>query len=466
MSLVLPLLPVVVVAAVVALLYFISIGRKREKSDEKAHLLHGKDRAAVVREANRRLGQNPRDAVALQTLGEIYYNDQDFERAMKTYAILVSMGAGSRHIDEYEVTVRYALSALKLNNVDEAYKNLVVAHKLRSEGFDVNFNLGLLEYQYKNYDRAIELLSQARLLQPDHGSTLRHLGLSYFMARRYAEGAALLRKAIDQEPEDKEALFAMARCYQELGQTEQSLKIFSHLRGDPQLGPNAALYAGSIRLETRQYEAAEQDFLLGLKHENIPAEVLLELKYRLAVTYIRREQIGDAITLFLEIEAESPDYKDVEELLRRYRELNTNQNLKVYLISPTADFISLCRKIVGSFYADSKSKITDVQVQKSDYADILASVTTAKWEDSVLFRFVRTSGTVGELILRDLHSRIKEIKAGRGLCLAAGTYSEGARQFAEARPIDLVDKEDLVRRLSSLNSGVGADAPHPASDPA
>jgi len=420
----------------------------------------------VIREANRRLAQNPRDVTALQTLGEIYYNNEDFEKAMKTYAILVSLSGGNRSIDEYEVTARYALSALKCNNVDEAYKSLVVAWNMRAGGFDVNYNLGYLEYQNKNYDRAIELLSQARVMQPDHPATLRFLGLSLFRARRYAEGATLLKKAIDQEPEDKEALFAVARCYHELGQNEQAIKVFSHLRSDPQLGPNAALFAGTIHLQTRQYVEAVQDFQVGLKHENVPSDVLIELQYRLAVTYIKQDEIGEALRLLGEIQGTSPDYRDVQDLLKRYRELNTNQNLKIYLIAPTSDFVSLCRKIVTSYFSDAKVKISDVSIQKSEYADILADITTAKWEDLILFRFVRTTGTVGELIVRDLYTRTKEVKAGRGLCVAAGIFSEGARQFVEARLIDLVDKELLTHHLSSLDSGVTFEPSQPATDPA
>jgi len=52
---------------------------------------------------------------------------------------------------------------------------------------------------------------------------------------------------------------------------------------------------------------------------------------------------------------------------------------------------------------------------------------------------------VGELMLRDFHARLKEVRAGRGVCLTAGSFSEQAAAFVEARMIDLVEKEGLVR---------------------
>ncbi len=77
---------------------------------------------------------------------------------------------------------------------------------------------------------------------------------------------------------------------------------------------------------------------------------------------------------------------------------------------------------------------------------------TAKWEDLVLFRFVRTTGQIGELILRELHSKIKESKAGKGYCLTTGTFTDEAKKFVEARLIDLLEKDRLVTILNKVDA--------------
>ena len=69
-----------------------------------------------------------------------------------------------------------------------------------------------------------------------------------------------------------------------------------------------------------------------------------------------------------------------------------------------------------------------------------------------MFRFIRSTGTVGELSLRDLYAKIKEVKAGKGYCLTAGTFSDEAKRFVEARLIDLIEKPALVKSLNSINS--------------
>ena len=128
-----------------------------------------------------------------------------------------------------------------------------------------------------------------------------------------------------------------------------------------------------------------------------------------------------------------------------------NSNLQIYLTAGNSDFVALCRKIVMSYYEKSSVKILDLAVT-SDNTEILTEIETTKWEDIILFRFYRSTGTIGELHVRDFHGRIRDIKAGRGICLAAGVFSDEGRNYIEGRPIDLIDKPGLVRILKRIGS--------------
>jgi len=117
-----------------------------------------------------------------------------------------------------------------------------------------------------------------------------------------------------------------------------------------------------------------------------------------------------------------------------------------------ADFVALCRKIVMTYFPKARIKITKVVPNKNEWTDIVAEVDTTKWSDIIMFRFIRTQGSVGELILRDFHSHIKEAKAGKGICISVGTFSEEARRYTEARLIDLIEKEKLSAILNTVNA--------------
>ena len=432
------------VLAVVFLAFFL-IRRKGSGGADKA-----KDRSVIVREANKKLAQNPKDADALLSLAELHFKENDFEKAFKNYSILIDLCATNPDLDEFDISVKHALSAMKLGNYDTAYKSFVIARTMNQESFEVNYNLGYLEYLKKNYEKAAGLLRQAKNSNPEHIPTLRYLGHSFYKLKRYKEAASMLRKTVEHEPDDKESLFTVAQCFYEIGQNEQATKLFTHLRTDPDIGPLASLYAGTIHINGRKYQEAIMDFEIGLRHEKMKPETKLEIKYRLAAAYIQIQEIGKAVKQLSEIQEVDPVYKDVPNLIKKYRELNSNKHLQTYLMAPSSEFATLCRRIAENYFKRAKTKILDISIQKSEHADILAEVSTPKWEDLILYRFIRTGGQVGELVLRDLYGRLKEVKAGRGFCITAGEFTEGAHQFVEARLIDLVEKKDLIKVLNSI----------------
>jgi len=222
------------------------------------------------------------------------------------------------------------------------------------------------------------------------------------------------------------------------------------------MGPSSCLIAGTIHLDTRQYEAAIQDFEIGLKHQNIKADILAELRYKLSTTYIKLNEIGKAIPLLKQIQSDNPSYKDVQLLLTKYIELNANRNLQIFLMGSSADFIALCRKIVMTYYPRAKVKITNIEVNKAEWADILAEIDTPKWSDLIMFRFIRSQGSVGELIVRDFQSHLKDVKAGKGICISVGSYTEEAKKYTEARLIDLIEKDKLQVILNTVDTKAAA----------
>jgi tetratricopeptide (TPR) repeat protein len=450
MSSIIPILAVVVTLAVGVILVITVLGRL--KGGGLGGSKNTKEQTAVLRDANKRLTQNPRDPEALLVVADNYYREEAWDNAYKTYETLVELAGSYQNVDEFEANLRYAVCASKLGLLNEAYKGFSLARSLRQDNFEVNYNLGSLEFQRKNYEKAIQLLQQARTQDPEHAPTLRFLGHSLFRIKKYKEAIAFIRKSMELAPDDKESFYTLGECYFEANQTDKALQIFAHLRGDPAVGPNACLFSGTININQHQYEKAIEDFEIGLRHAEIKPEVSLELKYRLATAYLKQQEIAKALGLLREVQSENSNYKDVSVLIARYQELNANKNLQIFLMAPSADFVALCRKIVMGYFQRAKIKITNISVNKSEWADILAEVDTPKWSDVIMFRFIRTQGSIGELIVRDFHSHLKDVKAGKGICITVGNFTEEAKRYTEARLIDLIEKDKLNAMLNTVDA--------------
>ncbi|HSV57214.1 MAG TPA: tetratricopeptide repeat protein [Magnetospirillaceae bacterium] len=450
-----PVLIAILLIALTALALGLALGRGGRRAGGR---LKTRDRSQILKEADRRLASNPRDADALLALGDIYWGEKDWPNVFRTYGTLAELAAARSDLDGFTINARYGIAAVHTDKTEEAYKGLLLARTYRQDDFEVNFRLGILEFHKRQYEKSQGLLLQAARTRPDNAQALRHLGHAQFKTRRFLEALASLRRATELEPEDKESLFVMGECFYELGQNAQAIRVFSLLRSDPRLGPNASLFSGTLHLNTRQIQKAILDFEIGLRHPEVPVETLVELKYRLAAAYIRSQEISKAVAVLSEIQSIQPGYKDVPAQLAKCTELNTNRNLQTFLMGGTDEFANLCRRVVFSFFPRAKVKIVDLAVNRSDSADVLAEVETARWQDVILFRFIRSTGTVGELAVRDFHARMKDVKAGKGYCVSAGNFTDEAHRFVEARLLDLLDKDKLIRLLKAIDPEV-ANAP-------
>ncbi|MCL1836219.1 MAG: tetratricopeptide repeat protein [Treponema sp.] len=453
------MIPIVIgvfVFALIVVVFIFVMGRT--KSDKSGPGKRSKNREAKLQDANKRLAHNPLDPHALFDLGEVYFEEEAWDKAMRAYETLddiVARGA-AQGVDAFEVHFRYGFSALKLAMTEQAHKGFSMARALRQDHFETNFNLGALEFEHKNYEKAIQLLQQARQQNPENPAVLRYMGHALFRLKKPKEAMSFIRKAIDLAPDDKESLYTLAECYYEAKQTEQALRIFSHLRADPVMGPSACLISGTINTEIRKNDLAIQDFEMGLRHENIKPDILAELRYYLGTTLIKQNEINKALTQLKLLQMDNPSYKDVSVLIGKYQELNANKNLQIFLMSSSADFVALCRKIVMTYFPRAKVKISNISVNKNEWADILAEISTPKWSDLIMFRFIRTQGSIGEMIVREFHAHLKDVKAGKGVCMTVGSFSDEAKRYTEARLIDLIEKERLNAILNSVDAKAAA----------
>jgi len=442
---------IAVVGLALIVLAFINImGRKSIPSGAKRSVA----RELRLKEAERLFEQNPSNPLALAALGDVYFQDEAWDKAVKIYEPLSDMLAKAPvpKIDAFQTHFRYGFCAMKLSMSEHAYRAFSLARTLDKTSFEVNLNLGILEFERRDYEKALALLQRARAQNQESPAVLRYMGHTLFRMKRAKDAMTFIRRAIDLAPEDKESLYTLAECYHEANQTEQALRIFSHLRPDPLMGPSACLFSGKIHSETRQNETAIQDYEVGLRHENIKPDILTELRYNLAVTYIKVGSIGKALPLLRLLQADNPSYKDVNVLITKYQELNANKNLQTYLMASSADFVALCRKIVMSYFTKAKVKITDISVHKNEWADILAEVDSYKWQEVIMFRFMRAQGSIGELVVRDFHSLVKEVKASKGICITVGNFSEEAKRYTEARLIELMEKEKFLTVLNKVDA--------------
>ena len=387
----------------------------------------------------------------METIGEIYYQDKNWEKVWGVYKTLYDLSAAHIEIDVAKSTLRMGLSAFYQNRIEDAVNVLMVTIKKDPDNFEANLVLGKVLLQKNIIDKAAYCLKKAKTLMPENNEVNALLGKCLFKMQKYRESLQFIKQALEESPDNKELLYDMAVAMSECGLSEKALKVFIHLRPDPEFGPLSCLEAGKMHERVKDFQNAIKDYEIALRHQNMNEQLAIQIKYRLGNTYIAMNNISQGLVYLKQVQMMKAGYKDTDSLVSRYAELNQNKNLQIYLLSGTSDFVALCRKLISVFFKESFVKIEDIQVT-SGFVEIVCNAENVKWESKQIFRFYRTQNIIGDLYIREFHGKIRDTKCDNGVCVTVGSFSESAHRFVEGRPLTLVEKDELTKMLKKITA--------------
>lgn len=445
------LIAVIVAAVLVVFLMMSKIVAQKHKNSSLIEKVHKKGKSALVKEAEKKLVKDPHNIPALETIGEIYYQDKNWEKVWGVYKTLYDLSAAHIEIDVAKSTLRMGLSAFYQNRIEDAVNVLMVTIKKDPDNFEANLVLGKVLLQKNIIDKAAYCLKKAKTLMPENNEVNALLGKCLFKMQKYRESLQFIKQALEESPDNKELLYDMAVAMSECGLSEKALKVFIHLRPDPEFGPLSCLEAGKMHERGKDFQNAIKDYEIALRHQNMNEQLAIQIKYRLGNTYIAMNNISQGLVYLKQVQMMKAGYKDTDSLVSRYAELNQNKNLQIYLLSGTSDFVALCRKLISVFFKESFVKIEDIQVT-SGFVEIVCNAENVKWESKQIFRFYRTQNIIGDLYIREFHGKIRDTKCDNGVCVTVGSFSESAHRFVEGRPLTLVEKDELTKMLKKITA--------------
>ena len=444
------LIAVIIALLLVSIMVAVKSMKRKDEKTDVSQKIQRKGKSAILREAEKKLAHDPHNVSALEMIGDIYYSEKNWEKVHSVYKTLFDISAAHPEVDLVKSTLRMGIASYYLEKYEDAASTLMYCIKKAPDNFDVNMYLGKTLVKLNTFDKAIYCFKKAKVIQPENNEVNELLGTSLFKYQKYRDCLPFLKRVLDENPSNKEILFDMAVAMTECGMGDKALKVFSHLRPDPNYGAQSCLEAGKMHERVKDFTSAVKDYEIALKLQNVPEQILLQIKYRLANTYIAMNDIAKALAYLRQIQLAKPQYKDVDALVARYSELNQNKNLQTYLLSGTSDFVALCRKFISAYYKDALIKVEDVQVA-SESVEIICEVETPKWEARQIFRFYRTQNVIGDINVRDFHGKLRDAKCDTGVCITMGSFSESAHKYTEGRPIDLIEKDALTKILKKIN---------------
>ncbi|WP_297248836.1 tetratricopeptide repeat protein [uncultured Brachyspira sp.] len=164
--------------------------------------------------------------------GEVYYNDKNYEEAIKCF----------KKSAELEPNDWYNWNWLgntynKNGNYEEAIKCLKKAVELSPDNWSNWYLLGISYNENGNYEEAIRCFNKSIELDPNAWINWNWLGASYNKNGNYKEAIRCLNKAVELKPDDQSNWRWLGRSYNGNGEYEEAIRC---LKKAVELNPDNA----------------------------------------------------------------------------------------------------------------------------------------------------------------------------------------------------------------------------------
>lgn len=177
---------------------------------------------------------------ALQGLAQVYVATRDTQRAFETLNRISALSSGDAAVN-LEVGWMYR----SLGHPQEALKAFEEALKANPDLYQAHAELGVLYYESRDYDRAVQAYKTALRLNPYDARTLNNLAWMYAeQGIRLDEALSLSLLSLKLDPDQPAYIDTLAEIYYRLGDRERAVAL---IRRAISIAPELEHYRRQLR---------------------------------------------------------------------------------------------------------------------------------------------------------------------------------------------------------------------------
>ncbi|MDA3948543.1 MAG: tetratricopeptide repeat protein [Spirochaeta sp.] len=410
-------------------------------------LLKQNKSGAAVKTAKQLLAKDQRNPEAHYLLGRAYQQDGKPELALMEYKMVNQIGVFDGTIPEIPFRREIARLFMRFNQPDEALKEYLLLLQKDPNTAENYFQVGELFESRNKAAKAVGYYRKAIELQRGHGAAHLRLGLILYRAKKFGEAQQFLEKALRFQPESYEAYYFIGRIQKENKDYAAALHSFEWSTKSPEYKIKSLVERGTSFMEMNNLEQAVSELERAITQIKNPEDGdALWAHYFLATCYERMRKIERAIEHWESVYKVKPGFQDVAEKISQYQELRQDDVVKDFLTASQTDFRGMCEKATAAMGFAIQS-ITD----EPNGAKVIAVEAKSNWRTTKamphLIRFVRIAELIDEATVRETHEEMKNENINRAAIVTSTNFSRKALDFAESRPINLLDKDKLQQLL-------------------
>ncbi len=403
----------------------------------------------AIKTAKRIIEREPRNPDAHFLLAQAYLAEDKPELALMELKTVNQIGQFGNYAREIPFRQKIAELYAKFNQPEEALKEYLILVKRQPENAEHYFRIGRLFEDRNKSDKAAGYYKKAIEVDEGHAEANFRLGHLLFRAKRFPDAKVLLERAA-RKGDGAEASYYLGRIYREQKEYQTAINVLEKAARSPELKVKALIERGVCFLNIGDNERATGELERAINLSEGESNEVLYGRYFLGAAFEQSRRMDDAIQQWERIYAVKPDFRDVAEKLSQYQELRSDDRVKDYMTVGTEEFTAVCQGVCAAMGLT----VRDVKAS-GDICEIVAVEHQSKWRNARklprMIRFFRVTDVIDEATIRNLHEEMKKQNITRGLVVTSSSFSRLAQDFAETRPIDLVDGSKLAELLKKTH---------------
>jgi tetratricopeptide (TPR) repeat protein len=412
-------------------------------------LKQGKNQQAS-KAARQLITREPRNPNAHYFLGLCYIAENKPELALMEFKTVNQISIFGHDLNEIEFRQKMAALYAKFNQHEEALKEYLLLIKLTPFLADNYYQAGRIFIERSKLDTGANYLQKAIEIEPRHARAHYELGKLLYRQKKPTEAKNEIETALKCEPENYEAFFTLGKLQKENHDYVGALLAFERAQRVPEYKVKSLIERGSCYMEMNNLDKAVIELERALKvAKDDTTQEILYCRYFLGMCYEKLRELDKACEQWEKIYVRKPAFKDVAEKLSQYQEFRSDDRMKDYLTSSREEFIEICKSITLESLGLS---IRDLKETKNGCDIVAVENESIKWRNAKrmpkLLRFLRVPDLIDESSVRALHEDVRNLGVVRGTIITSSGFSRTAIEFAESRPVDLFNKDNLQDMLN------------------
>ncbi len=214
------------------------------------------------------------------------------------------------------------------------------------------FKLGKIYFMKNELIKAKTYLEKYITLKHDNAETFLLLSKTYYKLENYMKAFDYISLWFEKKDEfnisDKtynENIIYLSDIYVNIKKYNEALNVLRPLLENEEFIKEALLRITKIYILLKEFEKATSivsDYII-----KVPQDEKIPVLYELANAYFGEGELYKAITIWTEITSFNPKYKDVNEILEKYKILDENKFLENYFTNNEEIFSSFIMKSFG-----------------------------------------------------------------------------------------------------------------------